>query len=159
MVGGVQWDGGEEYSAMVGRSTVRLWGGVQCDGGEEYRGMVGRSTVGWWGGVQWDGGEEYSGMVGGVQWDGGEEYSGMVGRSTVWPTSVTHKSSLLFPCACVCQCVWILYTHMIMCSSIVVVCSMSELAVIIVHRQWDWYLLACIWLRLKHRASCFIILV
>ena len=66
---------------MVGRSTVGWWGGVQWDGGEEYSGM-GRSTVGW-GGVQWDGREEYSGMVGGVQWDGGEEYSGMVGRSTL----------------------------------------------------------------------------
>ena len=31
---------------------------VGRDGGEEYSGMVGRSTVGWWGGVQWDGGEE-----------------------------------------------------------------------------------------------------
>ena len=36
--GGVQWDGGEEYSGMVGRSTVGWW--------EEYSGMVGRSTVG-----------------------------------------------------------------------------------------------------------------
>ena len=35
---------------MVGRSTVGWWGGVQWDGGEEYSGMVGRSTVGWWGG-------------------------------------------------------------------------------------------------------------
>ena len=56
MVGGVEWNGGEEYSGMVG-STVGWWG-VQWDGGEEYSGMVGRGTVGWWGGVQWDGGEE-----------------------------------------------------------------------------------------------------
>ena len=35
--GGVRWDGGEEYSGM-GRSTVGWW--------EEYSGMVGRSTVG-----------------------------------------------------------------------------------------------------------------
>ena len=34
------------------------WGGVQWDGGEEYSEMMGRSTVGWWGGVQWDDGEE-----------------------------------------------------------------------------------------------------
>ena len=40
---------------MVGRSTVGWWGGVQWDGGEEYSGMVGgvewdggRSRVGWW---------------------------------------------------------------------------------------------------------------
>ena len=26
------------------------WGGVQWDGGEEYSVMVGRSRVGWWGG-------------------------------------------------------------------------------------------------------------
>ena len=39
---------------MVGRSRVGWWGGVQWDGGEEYSGMVGgvqwdggRSTVGW----------------------------------------------------------------------------------------------------------------
>ena len=31
----------------MGRSTVGWWGGVECDGGEEYSGMVGRSTVGW----------------------------------------------------------------------------------------------------------------
>ena len=31
---------------MVG-STVGWWGGVQWDGGEEYSGMVGRSAVGW----------------------------------------------------------------------------------------------------------------
>ena len=31
---------------MVGRSTVGWWGGVQWDDGEEYSGMVGRSTVG-----------------------------------------------------------------------------------------------------------------
>ena len=37
---------------MVGRSRVGWWGGVQWDGGEEYSGMVGRSTVGWLGGVQ-----------------------------------------------------------------------------------------------------------
>ena len=41
----------------MGRSRVGWWGGVEWDGGEEYSGM-GRSTVGWWGGVQWDGGEE-----------------------------------------------------------------------------------------------------
>ena len=29
MVGGVQWDGEEEYSEMVGMSTVGWWGGVQ----------------------------------------------------------------------------------------------------------------------------------
>ena len=44
MVRGEQWDGGEEYSEMVG-SRVGWWGGVQWDGGEEYSGMVGRSTV------------------------------------------------------------------------------------------------------------------
>ena len=31
----------------MGRSTVGWWGGVQWDGEEEYSGMVGRSTVGW----------------------------------------------------------------------------------------------------------------
>ena len=32
---------------MVGRSRVGWWGGVEWDGGEEYSGMVGRSTLGW----------------------------------------------------------------------------------------------------------------